>query len=535
MKFYNRFSHNFKFVFLLLTTALTLSYAGILLLRPCGVHQWRQTDCLSIATNFYERGMHFFGPEIHCLISDGLTTGMTAGECPITYYFVASLWKIFGKHEWIYRLFTMILFLTGVFCFYKTLVKIHRDFFWNALFALSLLTSPILVYYGSGFLADIHALSLVFVASYFMMLYGTVAKPKHLVLALGFFAVAGLIKITALLLFLTFFGLFLLELVGVKLWRDRKIFVHKVLGFMLFFAMIVLVTLWYVYAAYYNDWHEGKYTFNDIWPIWEAGGKRIKVIVESLRSIMIYQVFPKTWIYALVVMVLVLLMNLKRIPKLLTLGLAILSVGCVLYMILWFDAFDIHDYYVTNLFVLPAAITVSFYYFITKYWSFAMQLKHVKVISGLCILWGIFYASSNISLRLFPKENRLYLTTGSQPEVDLYKYTNWHYQLNIKALESIEPFLEGIGVAKDDLVITQPDPSFCINLYLMNRRGWSAMGVDANTSEGMWKRIYRGAKFLVVTDENVAAEKPFLAEFMTHEIGTYQNVVVFDLRPFSKQ
>lgn len=70
---------NLLFACLLVLLALIYSFPGILKLRPSGVHQWRQTDCLSITTNYYERGMNFMEPEIHCLISDDLTTGKTIG------------------------------------------------------------------------------------------------------------------------------------------------------------------------------------------------------------------------------------------------------------------------------------------------------------------------------------------------------------------------------------------------------------------------------------------------------------------------
>ncbi|MBX7050963.1 MAG: hypothetical protein K1X54_02910, partial [Flavobacteriales bacterium] len=122
---------------------------------------------------------------------------------------------------------------------------------------------------------------------------------------------------------------------------------------------------------------------------------------------------------------------------------------------------------------------------------------------------------------------------GSQAEVDFYKYSKWAYDQETRQLEKIEPYLEKLGIGKDDLVITQPDPSFNINLYLMNRRGWSGMSDEANTEEGIIRRIEKGAKYLIVTNHRVSTEHPHLKRFLVHPLGAYQNILIFDLRPFA--
>lgn len=524
---------SFGFAILLLTLALVYSFPGIMTLRPSGVHQWRQTDCLSITANYYDHGMNFFEPEIHCFISDDLTTGKTMGEFPATYYFVAALWKVFGRHEWIYRLFTMLLFMAGIWCFFKTLFAFFQNFLWSAILAGSLMTAPLLVYYGTGFLSDVHAFSFVLIAGWVFYRYVITNKKTLLITAVLLFTLAGLLKVTALLLFLTLGGLFILEWFGLKLIPNGRIFQHRLLTLGLFGIALSLVAAWYIYAEHYNTIHGGKYTFNNIWPLWEAPSARLSEIVKKFRAIIVYQIFPKPWFYVLGLMVLLIVLHVRSLPKFITFGLAILSLGCATYVVLWFQAFDVHDYYLTNLYVLPAAITASFLYLVSLKWREYSGTRSVQFILCGLFFWGVLYTSSNMNMRFYAKEENNYLLSGSQAEVDFYKYTKWAYDNETRQLEHIEPYLEKLGITPNDLVITQPDPSFNINLYLMNRRGWSAMGDEANTEQGIIRRIEKGAKYLIVTNNRVSIEHPHLKKFLVHPIGAYQNILIFDLRPFA--
>lgn len=93
---------NIVFIALFVIISLGYHYNKILFLHPQSLHQWRQTDCLSIALNYYQDGMNFFKPEVHNLFSDKWTTGYSAGEFPGIYFLVAmlSLRGIFKKQDW---------------------------------------------------------------------------------------------------------------------------------------------------------------------------------------------------------------------------------------------------------------------------------------------------------------------------------------------------------------------------------------------------------------------------------------------------
>ena len=143
------------------------NYHKILLSGPYSIHQWRQADCLSITTNYYQEGMKFFEPSVHWCGAEG--NGKTVSEFPLIYYFVAFLWKLFGKYEFIFRLVNLSIVFTGLFCLYKISEELLKDTFWAVFVPLFLFTSPILVYYANNFMADVPAFSLGIIGWYFFL------------------------------------------------------------------------------------------------------------------------------------------------------------------------------------------------------------------------------------------------------------------------------------------------------------------------------------------------------------------------------
>src|SRR4051812_40000420 len=107
------FSKN-NLILLAILAALFFLYAynKTLFYRPSSIHQWRQTDCLSITKNYYEEGLNFFQPKIHF---QGVKDGKAVSEFPVLNYTVAQLWKIFGEHEFIYRLLEYLIFTFAIF------------------------------------------------------------------------------------------------------------------------------------------------------------------------------------------------------------------------------------------------------------------------------------------------------------------------------------------------------------------------------------------------------------------------------------
>ena len=68
-------------------------------------HSWRQADTAAIARNFMRNGYRLLYPQVDW---GGLTAGYVESEFPLYSFSLASLYALYGLHEWLGRLFTAI-------------------------------------------------------------------------------------------------------------------------------------------------------------------------------------------------------------------------------------------------------------------------------------------------------------------------------------------------------------------------------------------------------------------------------------------
>src|SRR5438477_3947055 len=101
------------FWFVLLLLFLIYNYYSILFFRPASMHQWGQCDRASIALNYYQEKEGFLNPKVNNL--DGDCTGKGVSEMPVIQYISAQFYKVFGFHEWIYRLIELIILSGGLY------------------------------------------------------------------------------------------------------------------------------------------------------------------------------------------------------------------------------------------------------------------------------------------------------------------------------------------------------------------------------------------------------------------------------------
>ena len=126
--------------------------------------------------------------------------------------------------------------------------------------------------------------------------------------------------------------------------------------------------------------------------------------------------------------------------------------------------------------------------------------------------------------------------TASKSERGYWWWLNSNYELTFESYETIEPYSRGIGINKDDLVVSIPDPTCTASLYFMNQRGWTNFGWENDSLQygiGMKEKIQLGAKYLFLSDTTFV-NNPLLKQFTEYKIGQYKNIAIFDLRKYSK-
>jgi hypothetical protein len=500
---------NLRFVFLLLAVALVYDYPSILFKRPQSVHHWRQSDCASMSLNYYQTGMCFFKPQTHNLTSDNNTTGYVAtSEIPIGYYFVAILYKVFGPHDFIYRVVNTLIFLLGLFYLFKICCLLFNDFFWSSVVTLFFFTSPVLVYYGNNYLTDTSALSFALIAWYFFFKFYFFKKQKWFYLFVFFFFLAGAYKITALLSFVVIGFIFITEFFGIfKFKKEGKIFSKPLVSLISILIVLVVIGSWVFFAKNYNGIHGTGYFSTGIFPIWDLDNSQIQQVIKYMNELWLDQYFNIFALYFLAGAFLFTIFNIKKCNFLLMTSSILLLFETVIYAVLWFQTFKDHDYYTINLFIFLIFILLNFIWMIKSIFLKVFFSPIVKALFLCFLLFNVVYAQKQMKARY---------------------YGWWNEHPEYKDYDSITPYLRSKGIHALDTVICLPDQSH-FTLYLMNQRGWTECYGNNHDSASIQASIKHGAKYLIVNGNETLGRK-YLQHFLSHPIGQYGNIHIYKLQ-----
>ena len=496
------------FALFLLIFSITYNYQDILFKRPQSIHQWRQCDCLSITMNYYQDHNPFFEPSCHNLGNDG--TGKTVSDFPLIYYSVAQLWKLFGYHEYIYRLVVILFFFSGLFALFKIFENVLKDSVLAIIGSLFLFTSPTLVYYDNNFLMDIPALSFALIGLYFFFKYRQTSSNIHFYLFAFFYALAGLLKISSLLSFVAIAGIFALGLLKFKFNPDRRIFRNPLKKLLIITGVVLLIVAWYNYAVHYNSRHNAGFFLIGTLPVWELNYYQIKVTLDAINDHLKWDYFRKETEIIFALMFASVIVFFRRIDKFVLIVTLSISAGVLIFLLLFFQALTAHDYYTINLFVLVPFVILSFLLLLKNNFNGIYSNVFFRILFIALLIHNIDFARRRLEGR--------YGTNGWQNE---------NYIKYIQPFENISPYLRSIGIKKDDRVISLSDNSINISLYFMNQKGWTNYGIDGDSAK-IKEKINMGAKYLFIYNKQVYEDQR-INPFIKNKIGEYNNIDIYAL------
>lgn len=472
--------------------------------------------------------MHFFSPSVNVCLPSG--NGMTCtSECPLIYYFVAILWKIFGYHEFIYRLVELVIAYSGLYALFLLTKELVQDRFWALFVSLLLFSSPLFAFYANNFIMDVPSLSLALIAWYFFMRYDKTKQLFLFNLSILFFLLAGLTKISALLSFVPLIVIFLWELFKKNKNQKERLFISPIKQSIPIIILIIIITAWTNYAIRYNNIHNAGLFSTRILPIWDLSLTDIYTILTILYNNSLPQFFSFSIIFFSLVLFLAILINFKKIkPFYYWLNIMIFG-GCILYILLWFQALHDNEYYMINLLVFIPASVLTFLVFLKENYAFLLASRKLKIIFAVILGFNVYYCSVQINLRYpyntLPIKNSFIVEEQTK---NLWNYYNWYYEANIKALETITPYLRSLYISRNDKVISIPDPTPDVSLYLMDQKGYPNDGSYKNSNK--IKKIKNlGAKYLILSNPSFI-DSAWLKPYLKNKIGSYKNVTIYDLR-----
>ncbi|MCX6268919.1 MAG: glycosyltransferase family 39 protein [Bacteroidetes bacterium] len=512
------------FIGLLFAVSFLYGYHAILFARPTYHHIWRQSDCLSITKNYYEDNRNFFRPAINWVGDKG---GRTVSEFPIIYFSVAQLWKIFGYHEFIFRLIDVLLVFTGLFSLFRLARELLSDTFWAAIIPLFLFSSPILGYFTNNFLADAPALGLTLTGCYFYWKAFAKQSNKWYLLSFLIFLLAGLLKISSLVIFI---ALFIIQVYRI-IFRGREKAWHTSFSRLWPFLLVLLgILAWYSYAGNYNSHNLNGIFLHGILPIWGIDAAARSEIWKSVVKTLLPGFFTiPALIFDLAAFVSLFLFY-KKINRFFLFLSLLVFIGCIGFFLLFYQVFNVHDYYLTNMLIFIPLPLITLLDLLHRKYPVVFNNKFLKIGAALCLVALLYIGAVNTRMRYFPRQAFVQKSIFVNKE-NISSWIQWsdYCGTYFKAFETITPYLRSLGIKRDDLVYSTPDGTINVTLYLMDQKGFSDFYIGGISEDQRIETVKSyGVKYLIIND-SVLYRKPFLAPYLLHKIGTYQNVDIFDI------
>ena len=493
-----------------LAISIHFKYLDILFYYPQSADMWRQADCASFAFNYYQHGMHFFEPEIHNLLSG---SGKAVGEFPIIYYCVAFLYKIFGPHIFIFRLFNLVIFYFGLTALFKLTYRLTSDIFFAIVTPLLFFSTPLVLFYANNFLSDVPSVSFVFIAFNYILSYKESHKLKHFWIAMLFFTLAALLKANSIIVFVALGSLFFIEWNNWGVEEKTKIFKHNLINALGFAASLILVIVWYRWVIHYNETNHSIFLGTQAWPGWPLWEVSNEDFVSSLVVFFhnLNELFTLPLSVLFLFLLLFVLLNLNSLPYLLKGTFILLITGMVIFYMFFYVGFRNQSYYYINLLVLPIFTFICSAIIVSKKLPFVFNSNVFRFLIFGLLLVSIY--NGKASTKVFYRDG--------------WKHAKLNKNFYDKAFPS---YLKSIGITPSDTVLSVPDDTPNTSLYMLNTKGWSNYGFEYGklTIRAIENKIKNGCKYLVVSDSTLLSDST-LIPYLNTPIGNFGNIYFFKL------
>ena len=488
------------------------------------IHEWRKSDSLSIAWNYYQ-GSSFLAPETNHISSFGNRNAAT--EFPLIYYFVGNLWKLFGPYEWIAKLISFSTLIVSLSLFSSVVNYFLESHVKTLIFIGIIFSSPVLLFYADSLLPNIFSFAFLLFSAYFLFNF-IVRKKKW---AIGFFtlflSLTVLIKVTVLISLLTFAG-------GATMYyflHEKNLFTKHTRTFLFLLGacciMLLSTYLWYSYAIDYNSHYHSTLFSTTIRPIWEVDAQRQKEIWEIIWKYQFNSLY-NYWAFVPTILFVLYLAVLNKISVFFYWLIGIGFIGVVNYLLLWFWVFDVHDYYLIEMLFFP----LIFFFIAIKYSDKPSNTnrKPTKYFS-FCVLILVFLQAVSYTQIAFGKDNIITKNTFlvSQFIKGNWGYFHWYHSDHLKKLQTQKKEIQQI-ISEKDTVLCLSDPSPNVHLYTIGRRGYSSFSFEKNLPypSQIPSFVKKGAHYLLVVGREPL--EPAMAEYTKDTVYAKNSVFIFDLK-----
>lgn len=490
-------------------------FSGVALKGPYGMHQWRQCDAFSMALNYAKESHGLMRPQMH--FQHGSGGGEAAGEFPLTYYVNAQLWRLTGVQPWTLRWTHFAFLIFGFWCLFRVAAQWLSDRGALAVVALTA-SSGVMAFYGPNYLVNAAGLGLIFSAWWWAYAWwaSNMRNARSLVCMVISLTLAVLFRPTMFLGFLPLGGVLLAS----SKWKQ----------WFAALAFPVVVGLgWVVWAKTLNAQNDSVYYLTTIRPFWASPA--MAEVWRAFREDVLPQWYHPYVIGLAGISIPVTLFGTSRLK---TRSDALLGwsffgglLASMLYVALWFDNLNVHDYYLIELQMLVPVMAV----WMGQRWSSKLRALPGVVGVGMALVVAFQCVDAGLRTRMKhrPMGGWVYEQIIPSRERDIWAWFHWDQRQRFGNASAWTTTLRGVGIERDDLVISVTDASPNISLSLMDQKGYTDLYDDAfQGDERIAHYVAKGAAFLVCNDPNwYEAHKG--SRWLTNQMTQRGNFRVFDL------
>ena len=208
----------------------------------------------------------------------------------------------------------------------------------------------------------------------------------------------------------------------------------------------------------------------------------------------------------------------------------VIFIGVVIYIIIFFQGFTVHDYYLTNLLVFIPLVLITFLNYLKKN---RISLFYSKAFRGLAIvaLLLLIYSTMVIQRMKYDLGDTFVKHTiiVDDNTKSFWRFHHDEYERKYKALTSITTYLRELGIQRTDPVLSLPDGSPNITLYMMDQKGRSGYGLNRpDVTHRIDEFIESGIQYLIINEPGYLNNE-FIKPYITNKIGEYENIQIFKL------
>lgn len=504
---YRHTLHTVLFILGIVLVSLWYQYPEVYEYGPMSLHRWRQADGASIALNYYQEGMHFFQPRVHHMLNGDPAA---VSEFPLMYYLAAVLYHLFGPEEGLFRLLNFLVLAVGLFLVSRLLLELTGQLVLSLTMPLLLLGSPIVAFYGFNFLPNTVGLGFSLGAFYFYYRALREEGWKWYALAILFFLLGALIKITTLIPFVALLGVALVSY-ALPGWRKNASTYFLTPGRLLAMAVIVvgLTAAWYLWAKHYNQAHQSGLLTTNFKPIWVMSKESILTTYNDIRRWYHALYFHPYTLVAFGGLLIANLFLFRRIPREIYLFYVFNILGCIAFLVLFYAQILVHHYYIIDI------MSIFLLTFTLFFWVIGRGLSRKPS------QWAFSLFLTGFVLFNWQDARQHHMIPYYRPDHPSISAVNPAFFQRAE----LRAFLEEKGLEFDqDRVVTAPDVTPNVTLYYLNLRGWSEFGAQPLTDERIGQFIQQGADYLVLADTSYIAKLPVSTQ---KPVGVFAGEIYF--------